>query len=814
MPSLVDALRGILADRTKRRPVLVWYDPAGTLASAVRQAAPEGVGILEHRGSYLELRASFEEADPRLERQWLIYVPESRPQPSWLRDLELAGDALELGLDGLVSEAFGLALTPRLRALLGGRPGRALAARWDELVPPAPTTTDLERAMVAAALELGADARLKEIAIEYVSRPDAPARLARVDLHPELRHLLEVEGGLEGLPEGEVPEQRVAAALLLSEAAVRGGIDPQAFGEALPSAERRPQWCSWAEAWMQRADDRSFREWSQKIGRLYRIREHLAGPGAAEVQAFAEADGVLLEAAGELLGQGDRGGLREVAERRRDTYWARAAEARGEPLPWSTVVAALDLLEGAEAATAELAGKEAWSLDELLRAYGADEGWWRLDDAYRRLEAGWSRLPEPLAAGLGIPAARAYATFLDLLGTEAARALEACARWAAEGWESQRSVTARALGDGSRVALVLADALRFDLGHLLAERLRARGLEVEPIPTLADLPSVTQVGMAAIQSPAWAEREPAVERGAFFPRVDDAPVRSREDRLAQLRTRFPRATAVELDVVQQARAIPRASPLVVYAGAVDEQGDALPQVGLDIFERLVGGIADGVEKLLAAGYAKVVVVPDHGFLLVPREHDLRRVEARDPDAATARARRYVVGRPAESEAMVRIPLSRLGWRGEGAASFPRGLAVVSLPGEVPRFFHGGPTPQEVALLSAICRRPEAAAAPVGVRLVGPEHIDTTRPRFALEGEAEELLARPRRVRVVVRLEDRIVGESAPVEIAGGQRAEVTVRLERYGRHVQVLVEDVETREVLAERTLPVELPPGYEGFDL
>lgn len=814
MASLVDALRGVLAERTMRRPVVVWYDPSGTLATALHQAAPDGVGILEHQGSYLELRASFEEADPRLDRRWLIYVPEPRPHPSWLRDLELAGDLLELGLDGLVSEAFGLALTPRLRALLAGLPGRALAARWEELVPPDPTTTDLERALVAAALELGADARLKEIVIEYVSRPNAPARLARLDLHPELRHLLEVEGGLAGLPEGEVPEQRVAAALLLSEAVVRGGIDPQPFREALPSAQRRPQWCSWAEAWMQRADDRSFRTWSERIGRLYRIREHLAGPGAVEVEAFAEADEALLGAASGLLERGERGRLREVAERRRDTYWARAAEARGEPLPWSTVVAALDLLEGVEAATAEVGGKEAWSLDELLGAYGGDVGWWRLDDAYRRLEAGWSRLPEDLAEGLGIRAARAYGAFLDLLGSAGARALEACARWSAEGWEAQRAVAARALGDGSRVALVLADALRFDLGRLLAERLRARGLEVETIPTLADLPSVTQVGMAATQSPAWEGREPVIERGAFYPRLGGAPVRTRADRLAQLRTRYPKAASAELDVVQQGRSIPRGSPLVVYAGAVDDQGDSLPQVGLDLFERLVWAIADGVAKLLEAGYQRVAVIPDHGFVLAPRGHEVRTVEGGGAGATTARARRYLVGKPADSEEMVRVPLSRLGWRGQGAASFPRGLAVVSMPGEVPRFFHGGPMPQEVAILSVICRRPEAAAAPVAVRLVGPEHIDTTRPRFALEGEAEELLARPRRVRVVVRLEDRIVGESEPAEIAGGQRTEVTVRLERYGRHVEVLVEDVETREVLAERTLPVELPPGYESFDL
>lgn len=813
MAMLGEALRGILEERTRRRPVLVWYDAAGNLGSIIGRAVPEGVRLLAHESSYLALRAAFEEADPRLEGSWLIYVPARRQEPSWLRDLELAGASLELGLDSLVSEAFGLATTARLRALLGGRPGRLLAARWDELVPANPTATDLERAMVAGALELGAEARLREIAIEYVTRPDATERLARLDLHPELRRLLEVEGGLGGLPEGEVPQQRVAAALLLSEAVVRGGLDPQPFGEALPSPEHQPRWCAWAEGWMEQADDRAFREWSERVGRLYRIRDHLAGAEIANVTAFDAVDEILLQEAERLLDEGERAGLRELAERRVDTYWARVAEERGEPLPWRTVLAALDLLEGAEEATEQLGARTTWPLDDLLGAYGSDGGWWRLDDAYRRLEAGWSRLPEGTAKRLGIPATRAYAAFLDLLGTAAASALEEATGWSAAGWEPQRAVAARTLGDGGRVGVILADALRFDLGQLLTERLRSRGVGVETIPTLVDLPSVTQVGMAAIQSPGWAEREALIERTGFFPRVAGTPVRGREDRLAQLRTRFPQANGVELDAVQEARSIPRGSPLVVYAGAVDEQGDSLPQVGLDLFERLVWGIADGVEKLLGAGYARVVVIPDHGFVLVPREHDPRRVEARAGDGTTARARRYIIGRPADSEAMARVPLERLGWRGTGAVAFPRGLAVVSLPGEVPRFFHGGPMPQEAAVLTLVCRRPEAAA-PVAVRLAGPEHIDTTLPRFVLEGGYEELLSQPRRVRVVVKLEDRVVGESEAVEVRAGQQAEVGVRLERYGRHIDVLVEDVETREVLAERTLPVELPAGYEDLEI
>lgn len=792
--------------------MVVWYDPGGSLGPIAHRAVPEGVQLLTLEGSYLALRARFEEQDPRLEKSWIIYIPEGRRHPSWLRDLELAGDLVELGLDGLVAQAFDLPTTPRLRGHLAGRPGRTLAGRWDELVPERPSLLDLERALVAAALELGADARLKEVAIEYVSRAEAPELLARLDLHPELRHVLEVEGGLAGLPEGEVPQQRVAAALLLSEAVIRGRIEGSAFGDALPGAGRRPQWCAWAEDWMRRADDRSFRAWSERISRLYRVREHLEARDVAEVEAFAEVDDVLLATAERLAAEGDRVQLRAIAERRLRSYWARTSEERGEPLPWTAVLAALDLLEGVEAASPELTGRETWSLGDLLSAYATDGGWWRLDDAYRRLEATWSRLPQGLAARLGVPAARAYGHFLDLVGTASARALEAAPTWFAEGWEPQRAVAARSLDEGGRAAVVLADALRYDLSRVLADRLREKGVEVEALPTLVDLPSVTQVGMAAVQCPAWGQREVGVERGTFFPKLGESLLRSREDRLAHLRTRYPEAAAVELDRVQQARSIPRASPLVVYASAVDEQGDSLPQIGLDLFERLVWAIADGVVKLLDVGYPRVVIIPDHGFVLVPREYEVRAVDAGAVGGGTARGRRYVIGRPADSEAMVRVPLDRLGWRGEGAAAFPRGLSVVSLPGQLPRFFHGGPMPQEVAVLSLVCRRPEALASPVGVRLAGPEHIDTTRPRFTLEGEAEELVTRPRRVRVLVRLEGRIVAESEPVEVAGGQQVEVAVRLERYGRHVEVAVEDVETRELLAQRTVPVELPPGYEDL--
>jgi hypothetical protein len=821
LTSLAEALRGRLAQACTAKRLVVWYDPGATLADLAASAVPEGAQLLQHEGSFLETRARFEEADPRLEGNWLIYVPETRPQPSWLRDLELAGTSLELDLGGLVSRAFGLATSVRLKSLLQGPLGRVVAARWEELVGvTAPSAAELKRALLAAALDLGADAHLRDIVTEYLGAPDAPRRLSAAGLQQELKELLEAEGGLSGLPAGDVPGSLLAAAVLLSEAVEHGGLDPSPFTQVLPAPARRAQWASWAKAWSQRGDDSSFERWSGEVERLYGLHEHLAGEAAsrprdvARITSFAGVDDVLLEEAVELLVAGDLEALREVALMRRETRWARSAEKRGEPLPWSVVVPALELLQGAEQARKELSSKGSWALEEILGRYAGDDGWWQLDDTYRRLDASWAKLSHQLEKRLAIPAARAYGSFLDLLGAEVCRSLEGRAQWPAEGWKSQRAVAASVLG-GNRAAIVLADALRFDLGHTLAERLRSKGFEVDAVPTLAELPSVTQVGMAAIQSPAWATRQPAVEAGGtWYPRVGGKVLRSREDRLAQLRTLYPGATGADLADVAHRRLDPRSGPLVVFASAIDEQGDALPQVGVDVLEKLTWAISDAVEKLLGAGFLSVAVIADHGFVLAPQGYELHRTEAPSAGAGTARSWRYMVGHPPSSEGTLRVPAAALGWQGEAAVAFPRGLAVFSLPGEAPRFFHGGPLPQEAAVLSLICRQREANAPPVTVRLTGPDYIGTVLPSFILEGEADQLLSRPRRARVVVRFEGRVVGESEPVEVGAGEVQAARVRLQRYGKEVEVAVEDVGTREVLVSRAVRVELPMGYEDLPL
>src|SRR5690606_31985101 len=60
-----------------------------------------------------------------------------------------------------------------------------------------------------------------------------------------------------------------------------------------------------------------------------------------------------------------------------------------------------------------------------------------------------------------------------------------------------RMVAPKLQASGRRVALLLIDALRYELGVELQKRLTGEG-QVELQPALAQLPSVTSVGMASL----------------------------------------------------------------------------------------------------------------------------------------------------------------------------------------------------------------------------------------------------------------------------------------------------------------------------
>src|SRR5262249_20296077 len=153
----------------------------------------------------------------------------------------------------------------------------------------------------------------------------------------------------------EVVPDRIAAALLVGEAVAAGGLDEEPFRSVLPAPTNRPTWVAWARDWIHGPEADAFRHWSAEIEQAYRVREQLNGIAAAPVESFASVDDVLLVEVERQLQAGERADARQIAHRRAAMHWARRAEAAGDPLFWTPLLAALELFDEAEDVASELA---------------------------------------------------------------------------------------------------------------------------------------------------------------------------------------------------------------------------------------------------------------------------------------------------------------------------------------------------------------------------------------------------------------------------------------------------------------------------
>ncbi|MCA9700803.1 MAG: PglZ domain-containing protein, partial [Myxococcales bacterium] len=239
------------------------------------------------------------------------------------------------------------------------------------------------------------------------------------------------------------------------------------------------------------------------------------------------------------------------------------------------------------------------------------------------------------------------------------------------------------------------DAMRYEMGQRLVEHIGPQAASrVQLSPRLAELPSITAVGMNALV--------PTSQRGKLHPlfdkrRIDgfDAggfKVRTPAQRKIILDRRTGSAGWLELDEVlaggPKLKRELKQRLVVIHSIQIDKAGET--GSGLVEFPRELRRIHMAWEQLRAAGVRCFVFTSDHGFLLRRTDDDvIQHGKGYDPQA------RSVVYPQAVSNAeQLGLRLRDLGYEGsDEALQMPRGLAVFQ-PARERTFVHGGNSPQE------------------------------------------------------------------------------------------------------------------------
>ncbi|MCL4534921.1 MAG: PglZ domain-containing protein [Chloroflexi bacterium] len=414
--------------------------------------------------------------------------------------------------------------------------------------------------------------------------------------------------------------------------------------------------------------------------------------------------------------------------------WERMSGLAGAPGEWDTHWLVLaDLAE--LAAAAEEAMEGAGSLKnaaELVAAYA--DRWWQIDRLHLRLRAACSTATGLTAVRQVVD--RAYFEYTSQVNAHFAELVEGEGIWPPQGAASVAGLRSALWAGGGRRAVVVSDALRWDLAQTLQERLDDG---CSPTPVLATLPAETAFGMSVLlplgKEPVTVEFGEGPDKLAI--RQGDGPnLATREGRRDFLKANLSAPagkTAVEfleMEALLQGAKVPAAQTVVVFDNNIDEQGHKGTEELPALLGQLIGNLKRTVEVLHAAGIEKVHVVTDHGFLLVPPEQvDALGTPSVSVGEVYHRDYRWAALKPdAPTTEVIRLPLSLA--PKSHTLGLPRGLRTLV---KAVAYLHGGLSLQECVIPHLVSVR-SLPRVRVGVAL----QVSTTH----LSGGTVPLIIRP------------------------------------------------------------------------
>ena len=249
-----------------------------------------------------------------------------------------------------------------------------------------------------------------------------------------------------------------------------------------------------------------------------------------------------------------------------------------------------------------------------------------------------------------------------------------------------------------RIVVIISDAMRYEVGAELFERLQADEKCTASISVMQSmLPSVTRIGMAALLP----HRQLTIV-DADNALVDDMPTIDLKQREAVLQKENPKSRAIQYDEIKgmnidELRAVFTGQEIVyVYHDQIDARGDKFKTEN-EVFvacEEAIDEIARLIRRLTtSANTSHFIVTSDHGFIY---KRDKLTGSDKIGGIPGASDRFVISDVPISESGICSIPLKNAsGTNDERVVNLPMGSTLVRAPGSGKNYVHGGCSPQEM-----------------------------------------------------------------------------------------------------------------------
>ena len=373
--------------------------------------------------------------------------------------------------------------------------------------------------------------------------------------------------------------------------------------------------------------------------------------------------------------------------------------------------------------------------------------------------------------------------------------------WPPEGRLANADVYDRILSDrlkenGRKIAYLMVDALRYELGVTLEKQLSEDG-PVELQAAYAQLPTITLVGMASLLPGSRTQLSLEFEGDALVPKLGTAKVGNVSQRMDVLRKKLGDRFQ-EMPLSEFVRGKPKITPtvdlLVLRSTEIDSQLESNPETTIGLIPGTLKLIRVALHKLRGMGFKEAVIVTDHGFFLnghaeagdvCTKPHGNWVLNAHD---------RALLGNGNSDPSNVVLNSEKVGIRGSFAQiALPKSMAPYRA-GHL--YFHGGASLAEAVVPVIIARLDNAehlSAAKMTVELNyknGVTRITTRAPVVEIAVISDDMFAPEKGIEVLIEAQDvngNVIGEpraggevnpaTRTITLTPGQKKQIALRMD-------------------------------------
>jgi hypothetical protein len=852
-------LFALIAKQVEDNRLVVWYDPEQAYTTAAAALQLPNTTVACYNGSFFQLRHDIDsllndEQPPRL----VVYVPEEQGNTyNALIELEAAGVVLQPGQQP-PNRNTRLAVVARnaLKTILGDETAAEIAKQVEagklslaDLNALADKGKDISTGVLSL---IFGTAHPHEVALAFLNSSTFDHEIESKGARQELVSLFERAFEITVPPHASLMDIRetLGRHVLLTDlvTALGDGVPSSLAAVQVATTPNVVEGCvGVARYWRLRRDVReSYVSAAQRVEQSLGPLASVVSPALLETQAngqrsidsletFLALERALMQYVEQALLASADETLLALAQSRLSRFWADVTP----PIQahWALLAAvAATLLEAGRVAKA--LKKAPTTVPGLVRAYAEGEApWCLLDTHHRHMESRWYNFEPELGADhsslekLIIKAEQRYAE----VGAELAKHFVSHfqkAKHPVKGVLRQRDVFATQvqpqLTEG-KTAYVWVDALRFEMARELCEVLRD-DFDLALQPALGTLPTITEIGMAALLPRADASATVvAVGGGKLGLDIDGTVIKDRKDRIAFLKAQagVPMFDAKLEDLLPKPSkrvrdGVSNAQLVLITSQEIDElcEQDNITQARRQM-DGVLNDLRRGFRVLSDLGITSIVLTADHGHLFADEVSDDMKIDAPGGDTADLHRRVWVGVGGTSAPSYLRTSLASLGVDSALDIATPWTFACFKAKGGARAYFHGGLSPQEVIIPVVVMASKAHALAgpPTGIEwtlTAGTPKLTTRFFSVQIAGRSTGLFTlAPPKVRVEIRVKGRCI--SVPVSASYGfEDATGEVHLKVMATDARMIEPNTVTvmlMEEIVEKTVGVSLLDATSGVE-